>query len=70
MQNWDSNGVIIFFIYELTHYQSLHLIYLAALLKTTGFKVYVAHCLDRSNICELKTIKITALQYVIIVSDP
>jgi len=50
-------GRIIIFTYELTHYQSLHLIYLGAVLKALGFDVYVAHCLDTTNACELKNYK-------------
>ena len=47
-------GRLIFFLYELTHYQSLHLIHLAGILSAAGFEVFVAHCSDTSNICELK----------------
>lgn len=55
-----NSGRIIIFTYELTHYQSLHLIYLAAILKAVGFDVYVAHCLDTTNACEIKNYKINS----------
>ncbi len=55
-----NRGRIIVFTYEMYHYQSLHLIYLAAILKAVGFDVYVAHCFDTTNACEIKNHKISS----------
>lgn len=49
------HGRLIFFTYELSHYQSLHLVYLAAILQAVGYDVYIAHCFDTKNICEIKS---------------
>ena len=62
-----NRGRIIVFTYEIYHYQSLHLIYLSAILKAVGFEVYIAHCFDITNACEIKIIKLVAIKFVLIV---